>query len=494
MKVFINGFWDGFVEKTNGVHFGFFEQLFSAVFNVTPTVTQDLESADLLLESHFASSAFYRKSWRVSVFFSGEASIPLPPHAEQYTAVLGAHTTERNHVRCPLFLVYDVCKPAILQSLPSIPPKGVCAVISSECDSESRYRFKFLELLESAGVPISYGGAYKNNVGGRIPGEYYDAPMMNFYAQHRVVLALENTRAPAYITEKVLNPLRAGTVPAYYGSPRVHEYIHADRMVTIDEANPLEAVYEIKRLVTDDGYWRAKASHPAFVKPLHKAFMDVAEECKILLHPKAIVPFVIGDLEREPERTSRLTPLLTHYAIRPQAETYGDPRAHPYFRKFSTHLKDAMISLAINHITILKKAVHKNKHVLMFESDVLPLHDYATIDAQIDVIRTTMSGHGIDFVFLGKGCFERPDLAGKPFVPPCLYLTTTSRCTESYLVSPKGVHAYLEWFYATEKHDAIDWDYNYFFRDNPLVRVAWASPELFQQGTQIGMYASRVTN
>ncbi len=493
MKVYINGFWDGFVEKTNGVHFGFFEQLFHAVFNTLPTVTQDIESADLLLESHFASSVFHRKSWPRSVFFSGEASISLPPHADQYTAVLGAQTTERNHVRCPLFLVYEICKPAPVPTPTIIPTKGVCAVISSSCDKETRYRFKFLEHLESAGVPITYGGAYKNNIGGRISGEYYDPPMMDFYAQHRVVLALENTCAPAYITEKVLNPLRAGTVPAYYGSPHVNEYISKDRIVTINEADPLEAVYEIKRLLTDDVYWLTKASSPAFVNPLSKVFADVVEECKILLDAKSVMPFVIGDLEKEPERIDRLTSLLSHYGIQPQAETYGNPRTHPFFSKFSTHLKDAMISLAINHITILKKAVNKNKFALMFESDVLPLEDFSTIDTRIEAIQNAMKTHCVDFVFLGKGCFEKPDLTNKPFVPPCLHLTNTSRCTESYLVSPKGIYAYLQWFYATGKHDAIDWDYNYFFRDNPALRVAWAVPELFQQGTQIGLYASRVT-
>ncbi len=289
--------------------------------------------------------------------------------------------------------------------------------------------------------------------------------------------------------------MRAGTVPAYYGSPAVANYIHANRFVSINPERPQEAVYEIQRLLTDDEYWLSKVSTPPFVKPLDAVFQTIVEEVHLVLSKRPYAPYVIGNLEKEPERTARLTPLLNHYSIQPQAETYGNPWAHPYCAKFSTHLKDGMISLAINHITILEKIVNKNKYALMFESDVLPLGDYDThLDARLESIIGAMMAHGVDFVFLGKGCFERPDMAGKPFLSPCLYLTTTSRCTESYLVSPLGIRHYLQWFHTTGKHDAIDWDYNYFFRDNPTVRVAWAVPELFQQGTQIGMYASRVTN
>jgi hypothetical protein len=42
-----------------------------------------------------------------------------------------------------------------------------------------------------------------------------------FLAQYRFTIAFENTRAPGYRTEKILDPMLAGSIPIYWGDPRI---------------------------------------------------------------------------------------------------------------------------------------------------------------------------------------------------------------------------------------------------------------------------------
>lgn len=52
------------------------------------------------------------------------------------------------------------------------------------------------------------------------------------YHQFRFALAYENMRnAPGYVTEKIFDCLRAGTVPVYWGAPNVSAYVDPDAFI-----------------------------------------------------------------------------------------------------------------------------------------------------------------------------------------------------------------------------------------------------------------------
>ena len=193
MKFYVNGFWNGFLEKTDGVHCGVFEHIFKQAFGCDVEFTTDIQSADSLLESHFAQSVFHLRAWTMSVFFSGEASITLPSYASSYTIVLGAQPNVGNYASLPLAVCYDFCKPATYPTnLTVFPPKDVCAVISSPVTSD-RWRFKCIEDLKAAGIHIDMWGKYGNTTGRSIEGTYFEQPIIDLYSQYKIVLALENT-------------------------------------------------------------------------------------------------------------------------------------------------------------------------------------------------------------------------------------------------------------------------------------------------------------
>lgn len=49
--------------------------------------------------------------------------------------------------------------------------------------------------------------------------------------RYRFCLALENSIAPDYVTEKIFDPLCAGTVPVYLGAPNVGEFVPANSYI-----------------------------------------------------------------------------------------------------------------------------------------------------------------------------------------------------------------------------------------------------------------------
>jgi len=499
VNIFINGFWNGFVERTNGVHFGFFEHVLSNALKRNIVLTTSIENADILLESYFSPSVFNSRQWVYSIFFSGEASIPLPEHIGQYSLILGNHP----RVSCPLYLTYDYCKPCEYPTdITIVPSKKICAIISSGGEP-TQFRNTFIDELMKRGIHVDMGGKHRNNIGYTVPGSYDEQPILQFQSQYRVVLALENTEADHYITEKVINPLRAGTIPVYYGSRLVTNYINPSRFVRIDASNIDAAVSEIQRLCVDDEYWLQMANQPCFVKTTDEFVEEVITSTRAVLTTTDYGVEIIGDLTREPERTETIRPIMDFYGKTPSVTCYGeDATSHPLFVKFDHRKKMNGISLAINHLVLLEKYAASNRYVVIFESDAIPMYPMEVIDTEVRKDIETMREKRIDFTFIGFGCFgplsdqqkhPHKKLSDTLWLPPNPeFPNGCSRCTEAYIASPNGIRGFLKWFHAVVNIDVFDWPFNPTFRQIPSVLGCWRSPELFKQGSQSGLYPSLV--
>lgn len=496
-KVFCNGFWGGFIEDTDGTGFSFFKHILQRVLNVYISVTSNIDDADILLESHFGASVFSTKAWKYSIFFSGEGQSSLPNNADQYTFVLGSQISRNNFVSCPLYLVYESTKPFTYPSpgsLTTVPSKDLCSVISSG-QLKDRTRYNLLDALEEKGLHIDRAGGYKNNVGFIVPGAYYEQPIIDFYKQYKFVLAFENTALPFYITEKIINPLRAGVIPIYYGSPRINEYINSERILQITPDTIDECVARIVEISSNPDLYLQIVNKPMFVKSKEQIIDCIVKEMKIILDSSPLCVEIIGNLEKEDGRLQSLQPFMSYYNKTPVFEVWGNAvHTHPLYGKyFIPPHRTGAISLSINHISIMKQYAYKNKFLLIFESDIFSLHDTMDfIHGEILKDMAVMKEKHIDFVMLGKGCFQDvsayPDV-GSP-LSSTLFHKNVSRCTESYIISPEGIINFVEWFYKVAKHDVIDFDINDYFKQNPERIGCWRSPELFYQGSCSGIYES----
>ena len=114
-------------------------------------------------------------------------------------------------------------------------------------------------------------GTLLNNVVGtpRYDEAHPSSFMDNFrlYRQYRFCLVMENSVAPGYITEKIVNAFLGGCIPIYYGTEEIFDVFNRHAFVFYDVANPTPALDRIRHLEENE-----------------TAYLQVARDEPILAH------------------------------------------------------------------------------------------------------------------------------------------------------------------------------------------------------------------
>jgi hypothetical protein len=286
LSIFFNGFWGGFLERTDPNNVGFFLELFRRVFKTDTVISVDPNSADVLCESQYARSAMSYKKWKYSFFFTGESILDGWKDNEysKYTAFLGGITNRKNTVKCPLFVSYLFCNPQhSITSVRTIPPNNsVCVVMGTGVTAGPRgvTRVRFLDKLQT-NMRVIYGGRFRNNIGYAVGGDHNSKQLIDFYRQFRFVLCMENSQEEYYITEKICNGLFAGVIPVYWGSPKIHEYFNPKRYLCLKDGDSDESLIYTMMKMSDIEYMDM-VNQPALIKPIGDIIDDItAGVCKL---------------------------------------------------------------------------------------------------------------------------------------------------------------------------------------------------------------------
>ena len=258
MKVYFNGFWNGFIEKTDGINVEFFIKLLTDVYSEEIIVSDNLDDSEILVESVFIKNEYINyKKWKTSFLFTGEsyyANCTLE-YLSSYTCILGYNDTMFNFVEFPLYIPYFKLNPTMtFEPVKNIKNNNVSVVISNENSLE---RIIFLERLEKR-MNVLYGGGYKNNIGGRLEGHFASDSLHNFYKNSKFVITMENTKKEHYITEKLINGFRAGIIPVYWGSPHISEHFNTKRFLILEDDTETSINEVIDRMVnmSDEEYFQ----------------------------------------------------------------------------------------------------------------------------------------------------------------------------------------------------------------------------------------------
>lgn len=144
--------------------------------------------------------------------------------------------------------------------------RGFCSFVVSSPYGETRNRF--FDLL-SAYKEISSGGKFRNNVGGPV------ADKISFLSGNKFNIAFENSAYPGYITEKIVDALRAGAVPIYWGDPLVEQDFNPRCFVNVLRFPSLEAaVARVREIDADDDEYVAMLESPWFRNDALPAFTN----------------------------------------------------------------------------------------------------------------------------------------------------------------------------------------------------------------------------
>ena len=171
-------------------------------------VPSDLGAALYLTSSPIEDETHLRiPTWMTFIdWFSNKTTLPEP--------------SEDNPIRIPLHFA------TTSHPIPFEARQRFCGFVVSNPICAMRNEV-FLKLNQYK--PVSSGGALFNNIGGQLALKYPgggggDLSKHAFFSEHRFSLSFENSKAPGYVTEKVLHAKMAGCVPLYWGDATTADF------------------------------------------------------------------------------------------------------------------------------------------------------------------------------------------------------------------------------------------------------------------------------
>ncbi len=230
------GFWDSFDPRDN-----FFTRLLSRRYHL-----EICDTPDFLIHSGIGRGKHdHLRHDCVRIFYTGENIAP-DWHSTDW-AFTFEHTPHPRHFRLPLWALYH--DPAALVKPPDYDPDAAAAgktrfcgfVVSNPlCPTRNEF-FRRLSRYK----PVDSGGGLFNTLGHRV------ADKAAFLAECRFTIAFENESHPGYTTEKIVEPMRVGSIPIYWGDPLVgrdfdtRSFLSAHDSPTLDDL--VERVVEVDR-------------------------------------------------------------------------------------------------------------------------------------------------------------------------------------------------------------------------------------------------------
>ncbi|WP_177184232.1 glycosyltransferase family 10 domain-containing protein [Pseudobutyrivibrio sp. UC1225] len=167
------------------------------------------------------------------------------------------------YIRYPLYAAYyrDACKKASGRTSitdDEIAAKKFCAMVVSNGDNTDGYREKLFDEL-SKNEKVDSGGRYRNNIG-KPEGVENKNRFLNGY---KFSLACENTNAPGYITEKIVEAYAAGTIPIYWGAGDVVEDFNEKAFINCNDFMSEKDVADyVIKINNDDKLYREIYEQP----------------------------------------------------------------------------------------------------------------------------------------------------------------------------------------------------------------------------------------
>lgn len=258
-------FWPGFDPARNAFNDALIDIVRPACKGETP---------DILIYSDFGQK--HRKvagDQTTKIHFSGENT---PPDFSQCDYGIGCDYIDfgDRYLRFPYYglglsSLDKALRPRSVESFLATRP-NFCAYIASNAGWAAPERRDFVRALHRLMPVVSAGRHLRNHtrLDKIVPMGTGTERKLQFLDSFRFSIAFENSAHPGYTTEKILDAFRAGTVPIYWGDPRVTQEFNPDAIVDVRsyqsledaaravidlDSNPAELAEKLKAPVFRDG-------------------------------------------------------------------------------------------------------------------------------------------------------------------------------------------------------------------------------------------------
>jgi hypothetical protein len=141
---------------------------------------------------------------------------------------------------------------------------------------------------------VDAAGRHLNNMNGwtvpmvpnRVAGKY------EFLRRYKFTLAVENTIWPGYMTEKLVDPMYAASVPIYVGDPQASRSFNPDAYIDFTQFSGMKHMLEFVREVDNNSDLYLKMLAAPFYRD--NAIPDYARDETILAFFERIVAAVLA--------------------------------------------------------------------------------------------------------------------------------------------------------------------------------------------------------
>lgn len=241
-----------------------FVKALAAKYDVHVLPAESPERPDILFFSIFGNEHF-RYADCVKVYFTGENDVP---DFNECDYALSFHHIDfgHRHLRYPLYMMYEINEALRPEAIPDTQAlnRGFCTALLRNVDSCSPFRLQIIDAV-NAYKPIAYGGPYRNNIGGCVPIDH----KIEFIAGYKFNLALENSSLPGYVTEKIVEPLAANTVPVYWGAPDVALDFNPEAYINVADYASIDSfIADLKAIDNDASRYLAMLRAPRRIREL----------------------------------------------------------------------------------------------------------------------------------------------------------------------------------------------------------------------------------
>jgi len=262
LRLWFTAFWGTF-DKYDNIFVYALKQKYSV------TVTPD--NPDLVI----TDNPYQRYQNAKMVYFSGE---PFFDIGLCDCALTQFNVDKKNYFRLPLYLLYayDYFKHGIVSSLEEFfqtkyckkDKQKFCAYISRG-PGQTDMREKLFNKLSSYKRIDSPGSHFNNvpSIGGESGTIHGSIEKVKFISDYKFTFAIENTDSyngkRGYTTEKIVEPFFAGSIPIYWGNPKITNDFNSESFLSFYQYGTIDKLVErIIEIDNDDKLYSDYISQP----------------------------------------------------------------------------------------------------------------------------------------------------------------------------------------------------------------------------------------
>lgn len=205
----------------------------------------------------------------IRIFWTGENIIPNFNYCD-YAIGFSHLSFNDRYMRLPLWATYKKALDLAINRQDSITKESAlnrdfCSTVISNAKQTDGVREKMFEILSSY-KPVASGGKWKNSVGGPVPDK------IDFQKNYKFCLCAENTYAPGYTTEKILEAFASNCIPIYYGDPLAVLDFNPKAFINAHDFDNMNALLQrVKEIDSNDElYWQILQEPPFLPNTLEK--------------------------------------------------------------------------------------------------------------------------------------------------------------------------------------------------------------------------------